>query len=112
MKQFFTWGSWVLPSLALVACGSEDTMLAEPETAVLAVAQVAAPSATAGPGKAEPAPIEVVAPMGTPELVRERPYRSYPAATGYPGFRVYYQKRCYPGCHFYPSTPAPTQVHP
>ncbi len=29
----------------------------------------------------------------------ERLHRSYPAPTGYPGFRKYYQKRCYPGCH-------------
>jgi len=37
--------------------------------------------------------------LGTPGLERERPYRSYPAPTGQAGFRKYYQKRCYPGCH-------------
>ena len=37
--------------------------------------------------------------LGTPGLERERPYRSYPAPTGRAGFRKYYQKRCYPGCH-------------
>ena len=44
----------------------------------------------------------------------ERPYRSYPAPTGYPGFRKYYQKRCYPGCHYDASegTPTPQAVHP
>ena len=43
----------------------------------------------------------------------ERPYRSYPAPTGSPGFRRYYQIRCYPGCHSYPSaTPDATRVHP
>jgi hypothetical protein len=41
-----------------------------------------------------------------------RPYRSYPAPTGLPGFRRYYQMRCYPGCHSYGGTPAPTGVHP
>lgn len=43
----------------------------------------------------------------------ERPYRSYPAPTGAPGFRRYYQIRCYPGCHTYPAaTPEPTRIHP
>ncbi len=42
---------------------------------------------------------------------RERLYRSYPAPTGAAGFRRYYQKRCYPGCHTY-GTPVPTRVHP
>ena len=44
----------------------------------------------------------------------DRPYRSYPAPTGYPGFRKYYQKRCYPGCHYDAAegTPTPQAVHP
>ena len=44
----------------------------------------------------------------------ERPYRSYPAPTGYPGFRKYYQKRCYPGCHYDTTegTPTPQVKHP
>jgi len=42
----------------------------------------------------------------------ERPYRSYPAPTGYTGFRKYYQKRCYPGCHYDSSAAEPTRVHP
>ena len=44
----------------------------------------------------------------------ERPYRSYPAPTGYPGFRKYYQKRCSPGCHYDAAegTPTPQAVHP
>jgi hypothetical protein len=44
----------------------------------------------------------------------ERPNRSYPAPTGYPGFRKYYQKRCYPGCHYDATegTPTPEVVHP
>ena len=43
----------------------------------------------------------------------ERQHRSYPAPTGYPGFRKYYQKRCYPGCHYDVSgTPTPQVAHP
>jgi hypothetical protein len=56
------------------------------------------------PSAAVHAAIEDVSPAGTPEPARERPYRSYPAPTGQAGFRLYYQKRCYPGCHTY-STP-------
>jgi len=41
---------------------------------------------------------------------RERLYRSYPAPTGLPGFRRYYQMRCYPGCHS--DGDASDQVHP
>ena len=54
--------------------------------------------------------------VDAPEVAsaRERPYRSYPAPTGYPGFRKYYQKRCYPGCHYDAAegTPTPQVVHP
>lgn len=46
------------------------------------------------------------------EPVEMRAYRSYPAPTGLPGFRRYYQKRCYPGCHSYSGTPVPGQKHP
>ena len=46
------------------------------------------------------------------ELSHDRPYRSYPAPTGFAGFRRYYQKRCYPGCHTYGVTPVATVVHP
>jgi hypothetical protein len=38
--------------------------------------------------------------LGTPGLERVRFYKSYPAPTGAVGFRKYYQKRCYPGCHY------------
>jgi hypothetical protein len=45
---------------------------------------------------------------------RVRPYRSYPAPTGEAGFRRYYQKRCFPGCHYGDTvvTPFPTKIHP
>lgn len=110
MKKALPLGLLVLLGLALVACGSEDNTLAVPETAAPAVVRVAAPSATPELGTPEPVVVEVVAPTDTPEPVRERPYRSYPAPTGYPGFRVYYQKRCYPGCHSYPTTPGLDEV--
>jgi hypothetical protein len=50
--------------------------------------------------------------VATPTRVRA--YRSYPAPTGQAGFRLYYQKRCYPGCHYggIAVTPFPTRVHP
>jgi hypothetical protein len=39
--------------------------------------------------------------------------RPYPAPTGLPAFRRYYQIRYYPGCHTYGSaTPVPTRIHP
>lgn len=44
--------------------------------------------------------VEGVRLADTPEPERIRPYRSYPAPTGEAGFRRYYQKRCYPGCHY------------
>jgi hypothetical protein len=50
----------------------------------------------------------------TPTPTRVRAYRSYPAPTGLPGFRKYYQKRCFPGCHYGETvvTPFPAKVHP
>jgi hypothetical protein len=55
-------------------------------------------------------------PSNTPAVAsaEDRPYRSYPAPTGYPAFRKYYQKRCYPGCHYDAAegTPAPQGIHP
>ena len=64
---------------------------------------VAAPAATAAThGQAVTAPTRV------------RAYRSYPAPTGAAGFRLYYQKRCFPGCHYggIAVTPLPTKLHP
>ena len=46
----------------------------------------------------------------TPVPERERPYRPYPAPTGQPGFRKYYQKRCYPGCHYGSPLPSPATL--
>lgn len=51
-------------------------------------------------------------PMADP--TRDRPYRSYSAPTGVAGFRIYYQMRCYPGCHYGvdETTPEPTRESP
>jgi hypothetical protein len=54
--------------------------------------------------------VEGIKLVGTPGPARERPNRSYPAPTGYPAFRRYYQKRCYPGCHYGSAAPAPTST--
>jgi hypothetical protein len=58
--------------------------------------------------------VEGIKLVGTPGPARERPNRSYPAPTGYPAFRRYYQKRCYPGCHYGGDvvTPVATKIHP
>ena len=67
---------------------------------VVAVAALApGDSSHAETGGAAHALAEGLHAVGTPEPSRVRPYRSYPAPTGLPGFRKYYQKRCYPGCH-------------
>ncbi len=165
MRHFHLLGLLALLGLILVAFGTLGTSvpqaeteipaavqavlvdnLAEPETAVSVVVNAAAPTSTAEPARERPyrsypAPTGypgfrkyyqmrcypgchtypstygegdalAVQPTATPTIDSDRPYRSYPAPTGYPGFRKYYQMRCYPGCHTYPSTPAPTRVHP
>ena len=68
------------------------------------VAQQNAPTPTTSPSVEPP----------TVASASDRPYRSYPAPTGYPAFRKYYQMRCYPGCHYGVSagTPTPHVVHP
>jgi hypothetical protein len=72
------------------------------ELAVEATVQVAVEATLAAQPASTPEPVQIA---GDPE----RPYRSYPAPTGLPGFRLYYQKRCYPGCHTYDES---EQVHP
>jgi hypothetical protein len=67
--------------------------------------------ATLVPGAASSSNVEMaveeVQPAATGEPDRDRPYRSYPAPTGRPAFRRYYQKRCYPGCHYGSAVVAP-----
>jgi len=79
-----------------------------------ASAQATSPSTDSG--QALSAGLRADSPTATPEVASasERPYRSYPAPTGYPAFRKYYQKRCYPGCHYdvTAGTPTPQAVHP
>jgi hypothetical protein len=116
---------FLLIALLLIACDRDD----EPTPDVAATVQVAA-EATAQMAVQATVPVAAEAtvqaaveatlaaqPTSTPEppvlnvanTDSERPYRSYPAPTGYPGFRLYYQKRCYPGCHTYGDS---DQVHP
>jgi hypothetical protein len=104
MRHFHLFGLLALLGLTLVACSPKDTFLPEPETDVLAMVKVVQPTSTTEPEIESPVVVQVTQPTGTSEPPRERPYRSYPAPTGYPAFRVCYQKRCYPGCHSYPTT--------
>ena len=106
MRLFYPLGVLVLFALALVACGTGNTSLPRLETELPDVVQAALATSLPEPEMTVPAVVKIAAPLSTVEPTRERPYRSYPAPTGYPGFRVYYQKRCYPGCHSYPTSPA------
>lgn len=104
MRPFYLAGILAILVAVLIACGSGDGSLSlrdtEPPEAV---------QATRAPDLATSEGVEVAAPLSTVEPAQERPYRSYPAPTGYPGFRVYYQKRCYPGCHSYEAAYAQTE---
>ena len=111
--------------IALVGCGQDDASAVDLDATVQAAVEAtlaAQPSDTPLPDLSATVLSAVQAtiaaqPTSTPQPMLssatepERPYRSYPAPTGLPGFRVYYQKRCYPGCHTY-GTPAPDAVHP
>jgi hypothetical protein len=119
--------------LALVACLQSTTPTevppAEPTANVPLTVQaavdatlVAQPTDTPGPDVQATVEVAVQATL-TAEAssaaeevasARERAYRSYPAPTGFPGFRRYYQKRCYPGCHYDAAqgTPTPQATHP
>jgi hypothetical protein len=111
--------------LVLVACGQDDSAAVDLDATIQAAVEAtlaAQPADTPPPDlnatvlAAVHATIEAQ-PTSTPQPVlsaateRERLYRSYPAPTGLPGFRLYYQKRCYPGCHSY-GTPAPDAANP
>jgi hypothetical protein len=115
----------VILSLALVACDKVDSSAVDLDATIQAAVEAtlaAQPADTPVPDlnatiqSAVHATIEAQ-PTSTPQPAlsaateRERAYRSYPAPTGLPGFRVYYQKRCYPGCHTY-GTPAPDAANP
>lgn len=107
MKSLYLLGCFLLIGLLLLACNQGDDaptpdVEATVQVAVEATLQAAA-KATAQTIVAEATPAAL--PSSTPEPVvsgeddRLRPFRSYPAPTGEAGFRLYYQKRCYPGCH-------------
>jgi hypothetical protein len=93
MRLFYPLGVLVLFALALVACGTGNTSLPRLETELPDVVQAALATSPPEPVMTVPAVVKVAAPLSTVEPTRERPC-------------------CYPGCHTYPSTPAPTGVHP
>jgi hypothetical protein len=107
-------------TLALSGCDQDDTSAIDIDATVEAAVQatLARPQPTDTPSPDLEATVSagVEATIAAQQAVgadqaRERPYRNYPAPTGLPGFRLYYQKRCYPGCHTY-GTPTPGGVHP
>jgi hypothetical protein len=100
MRHLHLVGILALLGLGLVACGTGDTSAPEAQTEMPVAVQAVLAKNLAEPETAESVVVNVAAPTSTAEPTRERPYRSYPAPTGYPGFRLYYQKRCYPGCHY------------
>ena len=123
MKSLYLLGCFLLIALLLIACNQDDKaptpdVDATVQSAVEATVQVVEATSQAAKQAAVQAAAEAqlaAQPTSTPEPVvavgdgdRERPYRSYPAPTGLPGFRLYYQKRCYPGCH----TDGLEQAHP
>ncbi len=116
---------FVILILALVACDEKDSSAVNLDATIQAAVEAtldAQPADTPLPdldATIQSAVLATIAaqPTSTPQPMlsaateRERPYRSYPAPTGLPGFRLYYQKRCYPGCHSY-GTPAPDAANP
>lgn len=128
MKYYIPAALLVALLLAAGACSGDSTPAPDLEATIEAAVEatlVAQPTDTPAPDMQATiaAAVEatlVAQPTSVPPtdaLVasdQERPFRSYPAPTGYPGFRKYYQKRCYPGCHYDASdgTPTPSAVHP
>lgn len=111
VKYLYLPSSLLLIGLLLSACSqnAELTPAVEARATVpppVAPIPTVEPTATALPTD-PPTPTDTPQPTDTPEPVlqvseeTDRLYRSCPAPTGYPGFRKYYQKRCYPGCHSY-----------
>ena len=100
MRPFYLLGILAILVAVLVACGMADAQMSQQETEPPAAVQAALPTSEPPQAMAESAVVEIAAPLSTAEPDQERLHRSYPAPTGYPGFRKYYQKRCYPGCHY------------
>jgi hypothetical protein len=114
VKYLYLLSSLLLIGLLLFACSQDAQPTPTVEVKATAPPPTVEPVATALPTD-PPTPTDTPQPTDTPEPVlqvseeTDRPFRSYPAPTGYPGFRKYYQKRCYPGCHSYDAS---DQIHP
>lgn len=104
MRTLYLVSILAMLALALIACAAGDASLRPSEAKAPRAVQAAPDTGIAAPEIAAAGVIRIVAPLSTTEPDRERSYRSYPAPTGRPGFRKYYQIRCYPGCHSYPET--------
>jgi hypothetical protein len=100
MKPFYLLGILAILIAVLVACGTGDAPQTQQETEPPAAVQAESPTNEPPQAEEQSSVAQVSAPLSTAEPDEERLHRSYPAPTGYPGFRKYYQKRCYPGCHY------------
>ena len=100
MRLFSLLGILAILVVVLVACGAGDEPQSRQETEPPAAAQAASPTDEPQPAMDDSSVAKIAAPVSTAEPDQERVHRPYPAPTGYPGFRKYYQKRCYPGCHY------------
>ncbi len=100
MRPFYLLGILAILIAVLVACGTGDAPVSEQETEPPGAVEPVLATDEPLQEMAESAVAEIAAPLSTAEPDQERLHRSYPAPTGYPGFRKYYQKRCYPGCHY------------
>ncbi|MGQ9599916.1 MAG: hypothetical protein ACUVWZ_10925, partial [Anaerolineae bacterium] len=97
----------VLILVTLVACSPDGQPLWE-FTGVLTTAGQSSQMDSSAQGMPFASRSITPSPTNTPAPTQTRLIRPYPAPTGLPGFRRYYQIRCYPGCHYGP-TPTPAQ---
>ena len=104
MRHFSLFGILVILVAVLVACGTGDAAQSPGETEASGAVHSSLATSEPPEATAEPAVAQISVPLTTAEPTRERLYRPYPAPTGEPAFRKYYQKRCYPGCHYGPAT--------
>ena len=74
---------------------------------VVAILAIVALLPGAVSGDAAAGVVQATDAVNPPATERDRLHRPYPAPTGQAGFRKYYQKRCYPGCHYGVATPTP-----
>ena len=121
MKRFYLFSLVLVAGLTLVACYQNAEPTIDTDATIEAAVEA---TLTAQPTNTPPdtaatvqAAIEATqAAQNTTDIASasDRPYRTYPEPTGQPGFRRYYQKRCYPGCHVPPATgtATPQPAHP